>query len=741
MVSAAIADVRAADQPVRTGSSRRRDIQGLRAVAVILVVAFHAQLPISGGFIGVDVFFVISGFVITAMLHRELLADRRVHLPRFYLRRFMRLTPALAAMVSIVALIAVVLQSPFGPQQTVATTGLGSMLLSANFVIAGAAGDYFAAASITNPLLNTWSLSVEEQFYLFFPTLLAIGWLLGRRRRRRTLVPLAIILAVSLVSFAISLMWTFGSEIASGLTGLFGGPEVFAFYGPFSRVWEFGIGAALALIVARGIAMPRFIAITAGLGGAALVIASALLITEASPFPGVIAIVPVVGTALLLAAGTYPGSPANRVLGLRPMVAVGDISYSWYLWHWPIIVFTGVLIPGEPIALVIAAVASLLPAWLSYRFLEQPIRNRRGRSRARTVLVIAVTTLTPIALCLALLWGANTGWGGRFATPESAASTGVSATSARDGGAIAGDGGFETGPDPVTLITGDGAISADTTTGDLRSQHVAVKAGCVNTDIDPVACRFGPTDAKGTVLMLGDSQGYALADGLINAASTLGYATVVSSRTGCPFLGIPASGSNDQPCRPWQKAALKYALSSKPDAVVIANRSAGYVHPEWNWRTAATPDGGSATSVTEAAALWQQGIEEVVAPLRAAGIPVLIIAAVPEMPTFSDQRSLFSQTFGSKPYEKKTEQAISDRAPALQGEQAVASGHPGTFIYDPIPVLCSADTCLSAVDGVMRYQDETHLTLDGSLLLAPGLEAVLAKALSYEVQSRIPSSG
>ena len=738
MANAAIADVRAADKPVQTGSSRRRDIQGLRAVAVLLVVAFHARLPISGGFIGVDVFFVISGFVITAMLHRELLADRRIHLPRFYLRRFMRLTPALAAMVSIVALIAVVLQSPFGPQQTVATTGLGAMLLSANFVIAGAAGDYFAAASTTNPLLNTWSLSVEEQFYLFFPTLLAIGWLLGRRLGRRTLVPLAIIAAVSLGSFAISLMWTFGSELASGLTGLFGGPEVFAFYGPFSRVWEFGIGAALAIIVARGIRMPHFVAIAAGLGGAGLVIASALMITEAAAFPGVIAIVPVVGTALLLIAGTHPGSPVNRVLGMRPMVAVGDISYSWYLWHWPLIVFIGVLLPGEPVALVIAAVASLLPAWLSYRFLEQPIRNRRGRSRARTVLVISITSLTPIALCLALLWGANTGWGGRFETSVQATSAGVTTN---PDGVVSADGRPATGPDPVTLITGDGAIEADTTTGDLRSQHVAVKAGCVNTDIDPVACRFGPTDAKGTVLMLGDSQGYALADGLINAASTLGYATVVSSRTGCPFLGIPASGTNDQPCRPWQKAALKYALNSKPAAVIIANRSAGYVHPEWNWRTAATPDGGSASSVSEAAALWQQGIEEVVAPLRAAGIPVLIIAAVPEMPAFSDQRSLFSQTFGSKPYEKKTDQAISERAPALDAEQAVATRHPGTFIFDPIPALCTTDTCLSAVDGVMHYQDETHLTLDGSLLLAPGLEPVLAKALSYETQSRIPSSG
>lgn len=231
---------------------RRADIQGLRAVAVVMVVLFHARLPVPGGFTGVDVFFAISGFVITAMLARQWAADGSLHLPTFYLRRYLRLTPALAVTVAFTVLVSVVLLSPFGPQQTVAATGIGSLLMAANFVIARYAGDYFAMGAEQNPLLHTWSLSVEEQFYLFFPALMLAAWAIGRRRRRPIAVPVLALAVVSLLSFAASLAWTDGSGFASWLTVPFGGPEVFAFYGPFTRIWEFGAGALLALLVGRG---------------------------------------------------------------------------------------------------------------------------------------------------------------------------------------------------------------------------------------------------------------------------------------------------------------------------------------------------------------------------------------------------------------------------------------------------------------------------------------------------------
>ncbi len=706
----------------RPGANRRADIQGLRAVAVLMVVLFHARLPLPGGFTGVDVFFVISGFVITAMLARQWAADGRVSLRTFYLRRYLRLTPALAVLVAFTVLASVVLLSPFGPQQTAAATAVGALLLVANLVIAREAGDYFAVAAEQNPLLHTWSLSVEEQFYLFFPALVVGAWALSRTRGPGQRLPIRILATVTVLSFALSALWTSGSPVGAFLTEPFGGPEVFAFYGPLTRIWEFGAGALLALALEGRRAPGRRLAQGAGLAGAVLLLAATFAIDETMPFPGVVALVPVVGTLLVIVAGSGAGSLASRALAVRPMVWIGDRSYSWYLWHWPLIVFAGVLLPGSATAAVVAGIGSLLPAWLSYRFVEQPLRALRPRRVRTTASVIAVTSLTPIALGLVLIAGAASGWGGRFEQPPA-----VAVTALGDGQAVP-----SSQIEPASaemLAAGDGAeITEGTTKWDLRSQHVAVAAGCVNSAIKPRACRFGPADAAGTVLLLGDSQAYAVADGVIDAAAALGHDTVVSSNTGCPFLGRDSSGGNKYDCRQRQQDALAYALRTKPAAVVIANRSAGYVHPEWDWRTAATDSGQRAGSVSEAADLWRRGLQDVVGPLRKAGIPVVIVAAVPEMPQFTDQRSLFAQAFGAQAYEVDRATVVADRKPALDAERAVARANPGTLVFDPIPALCT-DVCASAVDGVMRYQDETHLTVDGSRLLTPGVREALAQAL------------
>ena len=174
--------------------NRRRDIQGLRAIAVIMVVAFHAGLPVPGGFVGVDVFFVISGFVITAMLHREWEKTGRIKFGTFYLKRFKRLAPALALMVGVTLMISTVIFSPFGHQTYAAATGIGALLMSANFVIAKTTGGYFGPTAENNPLLNTWSLSVEEQFYLVFPALIALGWYLAKRHGFLRFSPMSTVL-------------------------------------------------------------------------------------------------------------------------------------------------------------------------------------------------------------------------------------------------------------------------------------------------------------------------------------------------------------------------------------------------------------------------------------------------------------------------------------------------------------------------------------------------------------------
>jgi len=359
---------------------RRLDIQGLRALAVLAVVAYHAGLPVPGGFVGVDVFFVVSGYVIADLLRREWQATGRIRFRAFYVRRFKRLTPALAAMVVAVAIGSALVLSPLGAQQTVSETGLGAMFLVANWVIAGNTGGYFDAPAAGNPLLHTWTLSVEEQFYLVFPALLALGFLLARRRRH---APTALVGAVAALSFTLVLVHAGG------------------FYSPFARAWEFAVGALLALggvsLRSRGVS----------LAGAGLLAASLWAIDSHTPFPSAWTLLPVGATALLIA-----GAP--RVLAARPLVAIGDRSYSIYLWHWPCIVFATVLWADRPHVRAAAAAASLAPALASYRFVEQPLRALRSVPPRRLALLVACALVVPTAVAASLGSIATRYWTPRY---------------------------------------------------------------------------------------------------------------------------------------------------------------------------------------------------------------------------------------------------------------------------------------------------------------------------------------
>jgi peptidoglycan/LPS O-acetylase OafA/YrhL len=334
---------------VTSASTRRADIQGLRALAVILVVSFHAGLPLPGGFVGVDVFFVISGFVITAMLMREWSKSNSISFKNFYLRRFQRLTPALIVMILVVLAVSAIFQSPFGFQQMTVVTAAGAVLLVANFAIGVTTGGYFGNDAESNPLLNTWSLSVEEQFYIVFPTLLLVGWLIARRHPRFRIAPVALICALGVASLFIAI---FGSQLTSA--GIL--PEILTgFYSPLPRAWEFAVGAALAFVAARSAEINRRVAIVAASLGLLLIAISVWTISPATAFPGPMTIVPVAGTALIIWAGCRSDNPVSEFLGARPFVSLGDISYSLYLWHWPLIVFALLLFPEKTWVALVAA--------------------------------------------------------------------------------------------------------------------------------------------------------------------------------------------------------------------------------------------------------------------------------------------------------------------------------------------------------------------------------------------------
>jgi peptidoglycan/LPS O-acetylase OafA/YrhL len=372
-----------------------------------MVVAFHAGLPVPGGFVGVDVFFVISGFVITAMLRREFLATGRIRFGRFYFRRFKRLIPALAVVVSFTALASAFLLSPFGLQQIAGRTGAAAITMTANIIIALGTGGYFDAPAEANPLLNTWSLSVEEQFYLVFPLTLAIAWLVAKKYRH---VPLILVSMIAVSSF--------GLAIANSAGFVFPWrPYLFGFYGPFTRAWEFAAGSILCLATVKARSLSSRHAAVCGLAGAGLLVTSLFLITGATPFPGWFTLLPVTGTMLLIHAGTSGTNRVSAALATKPMVKVGDWSYSIYLWHWPLIALATQHWPQWRDARLAAAALALVPAIISYRWVETPMRAPRSRGRYRWALLISSVVLTPFGLAKTLEWTANHYWTPKLNAP------------------------------------------------------------------------------------------------------------------------------------------------------------------------------------------------------------------------------------------------------------------------------------------------------------------------------------
>jgi peptidoglycan/LPS O-acetylase OafA/YrhL len=385
--------------PVPPGSSRRNDIQGLRAIAVLTVVAFHAGIPfVGGGFVGVDIFFVISGFVITSALLRQSEQSATRILKNFYLGRVRRLMPALATLTLATTVVSLFVLSSRGPLQVEFKTAAAAMVASANIYISISSGGYFGFDAHQNPLLHTWSLSNEEQFYFVLPSLLlALGVIGVRRRPTVRWGVLALLVVAATASFTFQL-------VASRQ-----GSDHFGFYDISSRAWEYLVGVIVALL-AHNAALPRSRSAHRVMGWLGLVamLWGCFRLTEATYAEGTL-LVPVLGTALLLAVTPSRSSLWPRdLLASPPVRLVGDWSYSIYLWHWPFIVLGKYLFPQAAHVGVLAAVLSFVPAIGSYYLIEERFRHRdrapRGsRLRAATGRrILAPLLAAPIILSLAL---------------------------------------------------------------------------------------------------------------------------------------------------------------------------------------------------------------------------------------------------------------------------------------------------------------------------------------------------
>ena len=678
---------------------RRADIQGVRAIAVLLVVLFHAGIGPTGGFTGVNVFFVVSGFVIAGLLMRELNATGGISLRTFYLRRIRRLLPALALVSVVTVACGAVLMSPLaGYQQTLGLGVISAAGFVANFYFLKALGGYFQQTADSNPFLHTWTLSVEEQFYLVFPLLLLAGWWLSRRRGRRWLTGL--LLAGLVLSLACDLVLTFGwlpqsPELARVLPS----PEVAAqaaFYLPVSRAWEFLAGALAALAASRW-SLPHRLATPLAWCGVVALTLGVFWIRPTQPFPGILAAIPVAATVCLLLAGSTAdqASGVTRLLSTRPAVVLGDLSYSWYLWHWPAIVIAQTLAPGTA-WVVVAAFGSLAPAALSYRFVERPIhRGEILTSRRATVLLTVVCLAVPVAAGGALVVAARRSWD----------QPGIAAIAA------------DVGPEHLDEVTG---CAADFPLGSPYRP----------------SCTWTVPHARGTILLAGDSNAGQLTEPVLAAAHQLRYDMQVATDGGCPLLVRPSYF--DSSCRQFVQGTIAAIKARKAPyaAVVLSNASDGYVTgPLMSDFAADAPADATGSQRQRAIAGW---VEDLRRTLRALGHRrrVLVIGAVPQFPNVPIclRPSIFrSPTVGCGWLSPAA--AAQHRTDLITAEQPVVAAL-GADYLNTGRILCRPDgACSAFIHGRLVYRDGAHLSVSGSMLFEPTLKVALHKLTRHALRS------
>lgn len=563
----------------------RDDLQGLRAVAVLLVVFAHAGVGfLRGGFVGVDVFFVLSGYLITGLLLGEAVKTGAVSLTNFYARRARRILPAAGLTLVVTSITSYYLLNFVRAKQAVADS-LWAAICAANIHFANLETDYFARAQPPSPVEQFWSLSVEEQFYLVWPGLLALvvlGLVFRNRSRRRRLafagrsVPalFIVILAITVASLVWSVRYTDLSPTAS-------------YFSTFSRLWELGIGATLATVTAFVARMPQSVRVVVGWLGLAAVLSAAVLYSARTPFPGYAALLPTVGAAMIIAAGLGGGKSrleVGRLLTLLPMLYVGDRSYTLYLWHWPVLIIAAQYLgyaPSLGVNLLLVLGAFLLSI-LTFQFFENPIRQARWPSPQSLA-------LWPVSIAAVIIVGGvlRQSIDDKILTSENA----IIAVEASK---------FPIGPSSqtATKVKVSTPTPAKETSSALPAVVAAVKAvrrgASIPTVLDPSIadlgngfyefppgcmavegqaktkiCRIGDVAAKKLMVVMGDSHLQEWMWPIEKIATEDKYAIVPLAKSGCSPSSWHNPLSND--CGAWYQWALQRITSLHPNVLLIGS--------------------------------------------------------------------------------------------------------------------------------------------------------------------------
>ena len=666
-----------------TAAGYRPDIDGLRALAVTSVVAYHAGLPgVRGGFVGVDVFFVISGFLITGLLLAEVRATGTIDLLAFYARRARRLLPAFFLVLAVTSVLAAFLLLPVNKEMSrFGTSAIQASLYISNFYFARTAGGYFDAPSEMFPLLHTWSLAVEEQFYIIWPCVLVLLTYLARPRGGRYARYVLAVLAISFTASFATSWWGSNGESKEAQA---------AFYLIFSRAWELSVGGLLALALPRTVMRPRLIGECLCALGLAAVLAAIVCFDQTLPYPGAAALLPTLGAAALIAGGSIaPRNCSARVLASRPAVAIGLVSYSWYLWHWPLLALarTGAL--GEHVLVrdLAISVLALGLAWPTYRLIEKPIRSRQvwpAWSNRKALGVAAVAT--------ALMVGSGAGmkWWEHRSVSDPSSQYRLLHQAARD--------------------------------FNPRGQHCNQRRSFAALW---ESCAFPPGELGRHIMVWGDSHGDRLRPLLEAVAPRSGLGVYQRTLSACPpLLGVTPTrdGKASDHCVMFNDAVLAEIRERQAhglSGIVLGARWGLYdgrpslsVHEEAHrFRVIRhAGDTGAPLDVLETALM------HTLATLTGMGLRVVVVAPVPEQ-HYNAPWCLARRDPGTCSITRQ--EAENHRADVLAVMAKTVAASPSVRLADPFGPLCDERLCPVERGGAILYTDDDHLSATGARSLGP----------------------
>jgi len=665
-------------RPQAGHAAYRPDIDGLRAVSVLAVVLYHAGLPgFAGGYVGVDVFFVISGYLITGILGAELQATGRLSFLQFYARRVRRLIPALLVVVLATLALSACFLGAQSDRQQLGLSALASMAMAANVFFYAHTGGYFDGPAEFLPLLHLWSLGVEEQFYVVWPLLLLLALRSARAGRFR---PRAA-------------MWALGLALVSLAAAEYlvrTGQASAAFYMMPFRLWELAAGALLAL--APGAAAGRPIAgrvrQAAGLAGLALILAPVHFYGPGTAFPGLAALPPVAGAMLVIASGSgQAGTWTGRLLACRPLVHIGLLSYGWYLWHWPLLAIArsyrlGEPAPGQDLTLAILA---LLLAHFTLRGIEMPLREKRIGGSLRPAAVV--------------------GWGA-FGCAAVAASA-------------------------LALLL---PVPTSGPAFDFQRERNAYRQQCHmgrdwNGELALPRCRVPAAAGQAggrAVVVWGDSYADAWFPMALRIGERYGADAVQLSMSGCPpLLGLtPGLVRTDRPrrdaerrkeanCPRFNQAVVDYlgrlpAAERRDTSVLLAARWAGRMGARLPLHDTGVSGYFDATDASREDSLrsLEKGLRATLDALARLGSgPVAIILPGPEF-RYSVEECLARRSASACGSSRAAIDAYT--ADVSAAIRRVAAGRPGVRLLDPLPFFCTSDECPAIVSGVPAAYDAYH---------------------------------